>query len=105
MEPRRARREAQALLRPRFGRIAVGFLLAALHNAGLATLAHAPSPDGLLKEILGRPDKERPFLLIPAGYPARDTRVPLLETNAVRGGRRVRSTGAMPRPPEVKARR
>jgi iodotyrosine deiodinase len=43
--------------------IAVGFLLLALHNAGLATLTHAPSPMGFLKEILERPDNERPFLL------------------------------------------
>ncbi|MDX6476429.1 MAG: iodotyrosine deiodinase [Gaiellaceae bacterium] len=56
--------------------IAVGFLLAALHAAGLATLTHAPSPMGFLKEILGRPENERPFLLIPVGYPAADARVP-----------------------------
>ena len=59
--------------------IAVGFLLAALHNAGLATLTHAPSPMGFLKEILGRPAGERPFLLIPVGYPATDAAVPVLE--------------------------
>ena len=59
--------------------IAVGFLLLALHNAGLATLTHAPSPMGFLKEILGRPDNERPFLLIPVGYPAPDAEVPALE--------------------------
>jgi iodotyrosine deiodinase len=56
--------------------IAVGFLLASLHAAGLATLTHAPSPMGFLKEILGRPENERPFLLIPVGYPAADARVP-----------------------------
>jgi len=59
--------------------IAVGFLLLALHNAGLATLTHAPSPMGFLKEILERPDNERPFLLIPVGYPALDAEVPALE--------------------------
>jgi iodotyrosine deiodinase len=59
--------------------IAVGFLLLALHNAGLATLTHAPSPMGFLKEILERPDNERPFLLIPVGYPAADAEVPVLE--------------------------
>jgi nitroreductase len=59
--------------------IAVGFLLLALHNAGLATLTHAPSPMGFLKEILDRPENERPFLLIPVGYPAEDAEVPLLE--------------------------
>lgn len=59
--------------------IAAGLLLAALHNAGLATLTHAPSPMGFLKEILGRPANERPFLLIPVGYPAVDATVPTLE--------------------------
>jgi len=63
--------------------IAVGFLLVALHNAGLATLTHAPSPMGFLKEILGRPDNERPFLLIPVGYPAPDAEVPVLEKKAL----------------------
>jgi nitroreductase len=59
--------------------IAVGFLLLSLHNAGLATLTHAPSPMGFLKEILERPENERPFLLIPVGYPAPDAEVPALE--------------------------
>ena len=63
--------------------IAVGFLLAALHRSGLATLAHAPSPMGFLKEILGRPEGERPFLLIPVGYPAPDAEVPLLEKKSL----------------------
>jgi nitroreductase len=58
--------------------IAVGFLLAALHRSGLATLTHAPSPMGFLKDILGRPENERPFLLIPVGYPAADAEVPAL---------------------------
>ncbi len=56
--------------------IAVGLLLAALHNAGLATLTHSPSPMGFLKQILGRPDNERPFVLIPVGYPAPGAAVP-----------------------------
>ena len=59
--------------------IATGMLLAALHHAGLATLTHTPSPMGFLKEVLGRPDNERPFLLIPVGYPADDAVVPRLE--------------------------
>lgn len=63
--------------------IAVGFLLLALHSAGLATLTHAPSPMGFLKQILGRPDNERPFLLIPVGYPAPDAEVPALEKKAL----------------------
>jgi len=59
--------------------IAVGFLLTALHLSGLATLTHAPSPMGFLSEILDRPPNERPFLLIPVGYPAADATVPVLE--------------------------
>ena len=56
--------------------IAVGLLLAALHNAGLATLTHTPSPMKFLQEILGRPKNEIPFVLIPVGYPATDAKVP-----------------------------
>jgi len=56
--------------------IAVGFLLAALHLSGLATLTHTPSPMGFLQKILNRPANERPFVLIPVGYPARDAQVP-----------------------------
>lgn len=56
--------------------IAVGMLLCSLHQAGLATLTHTPSPMAFLARILGRPDNERPYLLIPVGYPAGDARVP-----------------------------
>jgi Nitroreductase len=56
--------------------IAVGMLLAALHNMGLATLTHTPSPMKFLQEILGRPKNEIPFVLIPVGYPAGDAKVP-----------------------------
>ena len=56
--------------------IACGFLLAALHVAGLATLTHTPSPMGFLSAILERPSNERPFLLIPVGFPAADAVVP-----------------------------
>lgn len=56
--------------------IATGFLLAALHMAGLATLTHTPSPMGFLARILQRPANERPFLLIPVGYPAPNAMVP-----------------------------
>lgn len=56
--------------------IAVGFLIAALHTAGLATLTHTPSPMGFLGELLGRPAHERPYLLVVAGYPAEGARVP-----------------------------
>lgn len=58
--------------------IACGFLLAALHWCGLATLTHTPSPMGFLSDILGRPKNERPFLLIPVGYPALDATVPAI---------------------------
>lgn len=56
--------------------IASGMLLAALHLAGLATLTHTPSPMGFLSRILGRPKNEKPYLLIPVGYPAPDAKVP-----------------------------
>lgn len=56
--------------------IAVGLLLAALHNMGLATLTHTPSPMKFLQEILGRPRNEVPFVLIPVGYPADNANVP-----------------------------
>ena len=50
--------------------------MAGLHLSGLATLTHAPSPMGFLREILKRPENERPFLLLPVGYPAADAEVP-----------------------------
>jgi nitroreductase len=56
--------------------LACGFLLAAAHAAGLATLTHTPSPMGFLCEVLERPEHERPFLLIPVGYPAEDAMIP-----------------------------
>ena len=56
--------------------IACGFLLAALHVAGLATLTHTPSPMGFLASILARPRNEKPYLLIPVGFPAADAVVP-----------------------------
>lgn len=56
--------------------IATGILITALHNAGLATLTHTPSPMGFLNEILGRPSNERPFLLLVVGYPADGATVP-----------------------------
>lgn len=58
--------------------IATGFLLASLHAAGLATLTHSPAPMGFLTRILERPENERPFILIPVGYPAADAEVPTL---------------------------
>lgn len=59
--------------------IAVGMLISALHQAGLATLTHTPSPMKFLSEILERPDHERPFLLLPVGLPAPDCEVPAIE--------------------------
>ena len=56
--------------------IASGFLLSALHNAGLVTLTHTPSPMNFLRDILKRPENERAYLLIPVGYPAKDAQVP-----------------------------
>ncbi len=56
--------------------IATGFLLAAIHHAGLVTLTHTPSPMKFLAEVLGRPAHERPFLLLPVGYPADGCTVP-----------------------------
>jgi nitroreductase len=65
--------------------IAVGLLIAALHGAGLATLTHTPSPMGFLREILGRPKNERPFVLLPVGYPAPGCRVPDLQRKPLDG--------------------
>ena len=59
--------------------IAAGFLLAALHNAGLVSLTHTPSPMAFLNEILKRPLNEKPVLLIPVGYPTQDTKIPNLK--------------------------
>jgi nitroreductase len=59
--------------------IAVGFLIAAIHNAGLVTLTHTPSPMNFLQKLLDRPANERPFLLLPIGYPTSDAVVPVLE--------------------------
>jgi len=57
--------------------IACGFLITALHNAGLACLTHTPSPMNFLREILGRPQNERAFINLVVGYPAEDAQVPL----------------------------
>jgi nitroreductase len=59
--------------------IACGFLLAAIHKAGLVALTHTPSPMNFLSKILNRPENERPFLLIPVGYPTEGTFVPKLQ--------------------------
>jgi iodotyrosine deiodinase len=56
--------------------LAVGLLIAALHHAGLATLTHTPSPMRFLNDVCGRPAEERPYLVMPVGYPAHGARVP-----------------------------
>jgi iodotyrosine deiodinase len=56
--------------------LACGFLLAAIHNAGLSSLTHTPSPMNFLAHVLNRPENEKPFLLIPIGYPAEGCTVP-----------------------------
>lgn len=58
--------------------IATGMLIAAIHQAGLVTLTHTPSPMNFLQQILGRPENERPYLLMPVGYPAEGAMVPRL---------------------------
>jgi nitroreductase len=58
--------------------IATGILITALHNAGLVTLTHTPSPMGFLNQILKRPNNERPYLILVTGYPADDARVPVI---------------------------
>ena len=60
--------------------IATGFLIAALHNAGLACLTHTPSPMGFLAEILGRPKNERAYINLVVGYPAENAQVPIHAT-------------------------
>ena len=56
--------------------IAVGFMLSTLHLAGLAALTHTPSPMTFIRELLGRPVNERPFVIVPVGYPTADAQVP-----------------------------
>jgi nitroreductase len=58
--------------------IACGFMIAALHHAGLATLTHTPSPMGFLGDILGRPKNEKAYLILVVGYPAVDAKVPAI---------------------------
>ena len=56
--------------------IATGFLIAALHHAGLATLTHTPAPMSFLNEICGRPEAEKPYILLVTGYPAENAHIP-----------------------------
>ncbi len=64
--------------------IATGMLITAVHNAGLVSLTHTPSPMGFLNALLGRPENERPFLLLVAGYPAEDATVPDISKKSLR---------------------
>lgn len=63
--------------------IACGVFIAALHNMGLATLTHTPSPMAFLSSILGRPENEKPFILFPVGYPAPNATVPDLRRKTI----------------------
>ncbi len=63
--------------------IACGFLLSAIHQAGLVSLTHTPSPMNFLAELLNRPKQEKAYLLIPVGYPMEDAQVPVLERKSL----------------------
>lgn len=63
--------------------IASGFLISAIHNAGLVTLTHTPSPMNFIADALGRPENEKPYLLLPVGYAHEDCAVPDLERKAL----------------------
>lgn len=63
--------------------IATGFLIAAVHNAGLVSLTHTPSPMGFLNDILHIPADSRPFLLLVVGYPAEGAQVPVIQKKAL----------------------
>ena len=63
--------------------IATGFLVAALHHAGLASLTHTPSPMAFLNQILGRPDNERPFVLLVVGFPSANATVPAISRKSL----------------------
>ena len=64
--------------------LASGFLLSAIHQAGLVSLTHTPSPMNFLSEVLQRPTNERPFLLVPVGYPAEKVKVPDLKRKSIK---------------------
>lgn len=63
--------------------IACGMIISAIHNAGLVTLTHTPSPMNFLTKILKRPENERPYLLLPIGYPKEQAFVPALERKTI----------------------
>lgn len=63
--------------------IAVGLLVTAVHHAGLVSLTHTPSPMGFLNELCGRPEGERPYLILVVGHPAPDAEVPVIEKKSL----------------------
>jgi len=63
--------------------IAAGILITAIHNAGLVSLTHTPSPMGFLNDILHMPPDEKPFLLLVVGYPAEDAQVPTIRKKSL----------------------
>ena len=63
--------------------LSTGFLIVAIHNAGLATLTHTPSPMNFLSKILNRPENERPFLLLPVGFPIENCKVPNIQRKSI----------------------
>ena len=63
--------------------IACGMFIAAIHQMGLATLTHTPSPMAFLTKLLGRPENERPFAMLPIGYPSDDAIVPDLQRKSL----------------------
>ncbi len=63
--------------------IACGMLISAIHQAGLVTLTHTPSPMNFLAKILERPENEKPYLLLPVGFPADDAKVPILNRKSI----------------------
>ncbi|SMD26393.1 nitroreductase family protein [Kibdelosporangium aridum] len=72
--------------------IACGLFITALHTMGLATLTHTPNPMAFLRDALGRPATERPYILFPVGYPSEDCEVPVLERKPLREALVVAST-------------
>ena len=63
--------------------IAAGMLIAAIHNAGLSTLTHTPSPMNFLAQLLNRPENERAFLLLPVGHPQKNALVPDIQRKSL----------------------
>ncbi len=63
--------------------IAAGLFITAVHDMGLVTLTHTPSPMGFLRELLDRPEHEKPYLLMPVGYPAEDAKVPVISKKSL----------------------